>query len=433
MISTGSDDRRHGPLSTLPPPQHTRDHWRRVREEAARMVAEVPLYKDRPAPPDSDEPEAVSAWLASMPTVHKRDLRRGFPKSLVRTSCDLKAAMQKGEVEIIATSGTTENRLQVLWEWTWWDPQEREAMRLNARVRETMEREFREAVLTTPVCGGSTCHVGIRSREERTIDGMLFLNQVADPTHWTEEETLRMIEEWNDFKPVGVESDPQYLAQLCRFAMARGITLHEPSFVTLTYEQITRGALRSIRRALPKTMPLSLYGATEAGVLFMECTQGRLHHNARHSHIELGDLGDGLGSVIVTTLGRTWMPLLRYEIGDVVSRADPQAGTRPCACGRDDGGFLLKRVEGRATDALPTASGLVTPAMLDDVVDGADESIVHWQLARGAAGWELHVVGSDGARAAQAVAERLGATVEPRPSAAIVAEASGKYRTVRGS
>ena len=84
------------------------------------MAAEVPLYKDRPAAPKSDEPEAISAWLASMPTVHKRDLRRGFPKSLVRTSCDLKAAMQKGEVEIIATSGTTENRLQVLWEWTWW-------------------------------------------------------------------------------------------------------------------------------------------------------------------------------------------------------------------------------------------------------------------------------------------------------------------------
>ena len=59
-------------------------------------------------------------------------------------------------VTLLATSGTTEDRLQVLWEWSWWDPQEREAMRLNARIAQSMERaEFREAVLTTPVCGGA--------------------------------------------------------------------------------------------------------------------------------------------------------------------------------------------------------------------------------------------------------------------------------------
>jgi hypothetical protein len=227
---------------------------------------------------------------------------------------------------------------------------------------------------------------------------------------------------------------------MCRFALAKGLALHAPEFVTLTYEQITRGALRAIKRALPSVPPLSLYGATEAGVLFMECTQGRLHHNTRHSHIELGDpstgsgqapsagSGQALGSVIVTTLGRTWMPLLRYEIGDLVTRVET-----PCACGRDDGGFLLARVEGRGADALPSPSGLLTPAMLDDIIDGADETIAQWQLARGAAGWELHVVGSDGARAAAAVDLRLGAAVEPRPTTAIVAEASGKYRTVRAS
>ncbi|MGZ3407780.1 MAG: hypothetical protein ACXVAN_15120, partial [Polyangia bacterium] len=153
-----------------------------MRDEVARMVDEVPLYGGRAAPPASDDADAIAGWLASQPTIAKRELRRGFPKSMVRKSCDLKDAMQRGLVEIIATSGTTENRLQVLWEWSWWDPQEREAMRLNARVAETMQASFKEAVLTTPVCGGSTCHIGTLSREERTVDGMLFLNQVADPT-----------------------------------------------------------------------------------------------------------------------------------------------------------------------------------------------------------------------------------------------------------
>jgi phenylacetate-CoA ligase len=372
-----------------------------------------------------------------MPTIAKRDLRRGFPKSMVRKSCDLKDAMQKGLVEIIATSGTTENRLQVLWEWSWWDPQEREAMRLNARVAAAMKDGFREAVLTTPVCGGSTCHIGTLTRQERTIDGMLFLNQVADPTRWNDGELERMLAEWNDSKPDGVESDPQYLAALCRWAAARGTTLHAPAFVTLTYEQATRAALRSIRRALPSTGVFDLYGATEAGVLFMQCTHHRLHHNARHSHIELVDVGGGLGRVVVTTLGRTWMPLLRYDIGDLVR---PVSG--PCGCGRPDEGYQLERIEGRANDAIERNGTLYTPAALDDIVDGADETLAQWQLTRsepersiagGPEQWVLHVVGSSdgGARAAAALSAALGAPVEPRAAALIQPEASGKYRIVR--
>src|ERR1700751_6504114 len=111
------------------------------------MIEEVPLYAGRPAFSGD-----VSAWLQAMPTVAKRSLRRGFPKSLVRKQHDLKAEMARGAVEIIATSGTTENRLQVLWEWAWWDPQEREAMRLNARIAQTMGpgAPFREAGLPPP-------------------------------------------------------------------------------------------------------------------------------------------------------------------------------------------------------------------------------------------------------------------------------------------
>ncbi|HXU71338.1 MAG TPA: hypothetical protein VN947_18525 [Polyangia bacterium] len=416
---------------TLPPPTHSREHWIRLRDEAARMIDEVPLYSGRTPPPAGDEPTAIAAWLASLPTIAKRDLRRGFPKSLVRKSCDLKDAMQKGLVEIIATSGTTENRLQVLWEWSWWDPQEREAMRLNARVDEAMRDGFREAVLTTPVCGGSTCHIGTLSREERTIDGMLFLNQVADPTLWNDGELTRMVAEWNDLRPDGVESDPQYLAALCRHALAHKIAMHAPAFVTLTYEQTTRAASRSIKEALPSTHVCQLYGATEAGVLFMECPAGRLHHNARHSHIELVDAGGGLSRVVITTLGRTWMPLLRYDIGDLVRL--PETTIDGCACGRKDEGYVLSRIEGRGNDAIATANGLYTPAMLDDLVDTAEPAIAHWQLTGGGpeGGWILHVVASDGTKAAAALADKLGTKVEPRATTTILPEPSGKYRMVR--
>jgi phenylacetate-coenzyme A ligase PaaK-like adenylate-forming protein len=384
---------------------HPPEHWRHLRDELSHLLDEVPLY--RRAGPIADD---LPAFLAQLPIVHKRDLRRGFPKSLVRSTCDLKAAMAAGLVEILATSGTTDDRLQVLWEWAWWDPQERQAMRLNARVRAAMEKDFREAVLTTPICGGSLCHIGNLSAAERTVDGMLFLNQTADPTHWTDAELDRMAAEWNDFAPDGVEADPAYLAALCRHVERRSGRLRSPRFVTLTYEQTLRAHRRAIARVLDAPL-YSLYGATEAGVLFMECTHGRLHHNSAHSHIELID-----GRVVVTTLGRTWNPLLRYHLGDFVSVAE-----WPCECGLPEDGYLLHRIEGR--DAVAG----VTTAGIDDALDDADPAIVDWQLD----GNRLRVVGSDGVRAARALSDLLGRTVVAQRESAIAPEGSGKYRRVK--
>jgi phenylacetate-CoA ligase len=394
------------------------------------MVAEVPLYRDLPAPPA--DPSALDAWLAQVPAVAKRDLRKGFPKSLVRQDQDLHAAMQEEHVTLLATSGTTADRLQVIWEWSWWDPQEREAMRLNALIARAMQRaDFREAVLTTPACGPGTCHFGKRTMAERNIDGMLFFTESGDPTHWTDQESERILNEWRDFAPRGVEADPAYLAIIARAALKRGIRLPPPEFITLTYETTTQAMRRDIGRALDAPL-FQLYGATEAGVLFMECEEGRLHPNERHSHIDLVPMpGTGaLARVLVTTLGRAWMPLLRYDIGDVVR----VAASRQCECGLHSDGPLLERVEGRQTGCVEVNGETITPLMLDDVIHaalGPQATIEQWQLT----GDTLHVVDPVSRDSAAAAAAAVGALLE-RPIrgehvSAIAPEASGKYRLVK--
>ena len=72
-----------------------------------------------------------------------------------------------------------------------------------------------------------------------------------------------------------------------------------------------------------------------------------------------------------------------------------------------------------------------TLAMRDDVVDAAEPTIAHWQLQAAGDGWILQSVGSDGAKAAAALAEKFGTTVEPRATTTILPEPSGKYRMVR--
>lgn len=405
-------------------------HWRRVGEETRRMVAEVPLYRDRPNPPA--DPGEVGRWLAEVPPVGKRELRRGFPRSLVREHQDLGAAMRDEQVTLLATSGTTSDRLQVIWEWSWWDPQEREAMRLNTRIANAMRRaEYREAVLTTPACGAGTCHFGSQSAAERHIDGILFFNESADPTHWTDGECERMLREWCEFAPRGVEADPAYLAIIARAALKRAIRLPSPEFITLTYETTTRAMVRDIARAFEAPM-FQLYGATEAGVLFMECEHGRLHPNERHSHVDLVPVPGGgrLARVLVTTLGRAWMPLLRYDIGDVVTVAT----SRNCACGLKSDGPLLERVEGRRSDCTEVGGETITPLALDDAIHaalGRDSALEQWQLV----GDSLLVVdpqrGESAARAAGAVGELLGRPIRGERVAAIAPEVSGKYRLVK--
>ena len=404
-------------------------HWRRVGDETRRMVAEVPLYRDRPKPPA--DPAAVHAWLSQVPAVGKRELRRGFPKALVREHQDLHAAMRNEQVTLLATSGTTSDRLQVIWEWSWWDPQEREAMRLNGRIASVMALPtYREAVLTTPACGAGTCHFGSQTAAERSIDGILFFNENADPTHWTDGEYDRMLREWREFAPLGIEADPAYLAILARAALARGARLPAPKFITLTYETTTRAMRRDIGRAFDAPA-FQLYGATECGVLFMECEHGLLHPNERHSHVDLVPLpGAGrLARVLVTTLGRAWMPLLRYDIGDVVRVAE----SRDCACGLKSDGPLLERVEGRQSDCTELGGVTITPLMLDDAIHealGPNATIEQWQLA----GDDLLVVdpaNDTAARAAAAVGAVLAKPIRGERVAAIAPEASGKYRLVK--
>jgi hypothetical protein len=134
--------------------------------------------------------------------------------------------------------------------------------------------------------------------------------------------------------------------------------------------------------------------------------------------------------VLVTTLGRDWMPLLRYDVGDVVRVAD----TRDCECGLRSDGPLLERVEGRLGDCEDVDGETVTPLMLDDAIHaelGPTSTLVQWQLAGGT----LFVVDPGDMQSAGRAAAAVGALVKRRLRgervAAIAPEASGKYRLVK--
>ena len=289
-------------------------------------------------------------------------------------------------------------------------------------------------MLTTPACGLGTCHIGDLPYEERVDEYLLFLNQRPDPMFWTDEEQTRMLDELDAPRHLGLESDPLYLAMLARFAKSRGRALSVGGYVQLTYAFTTRAYLRAIRASFAGPV-LQLYGASEVGVLFMEGDDGRLHHAPFTTHVELLPArvptpgAKDVALVLVTTLDRVAMPLVRYVVGDLV-QVDP-AGPR-----RWTSVPPLASVEGRVDDALVRPDGaLVTAGAIDRALGGgrgrarcgsatsARRSGSRWTSSRTAtrrAWWTRR------ARAWRRCCEGL--EVAARSTTAIPIEASGKFR-----
>ncbi len=128
------------------------------------------------------------------------------------------------------------------------------------------------------------------------------------------------------------------------------------------------------------------HGATEVGPLSFECIEGPgfLHLNEAEYICEVlsptsdAAVSDGeKGELVVTNLGRTASPVIRYRTGDLVVRR-----LEPCACGR-----TWARVEGgvlaRVDDMVAIRGVNVYPASIESVVRrfadvGEFRSTVSW-------------------------------------------------------
>lgn len=427
-----------GPRCTVP--NSDPEHEARARLAIERAVRDIPFYSTSPKVRPLPRPDApLASELAKIPLLFKHDLRATLPKQWVPTGRDVKAELASGKIEFVETSGSTGDRTRILWDKGWWLNQEERAFCTNglvARALSSASTVYREAILTTPVCGLGSCHAGDLSLAERTDEHRLFLNTRADPTFWKPTDMDRMLDEMAQHDTVGLETDPMYLAVLSRYAGASGRTLPVRGFVALTYGFTSAAHTRGIRRAYSGPA-YQLYGASEVGVLFMEGEDGKLHHCPLTTHVELVPIkvstpgAENVALVVVTTLDRVVQPLVRFVVGDLVQveASSPRRFTTVPA---------LQSVEGRLHDAVLRPDGALVTAGAIDRALSAMEDIAFYQVnQRTTDRVEIDVVTdsrSDGALAeieARLAPLLLGLAVSTRRAAAVAAEPSGKFRIVR--
>jgi phenylacetate-CoA ligase len=162
---------------------------------------------------------------------------------------------------------------------------------------------------------------------------------------------------------------PTYALHLVEVAEAEGVSLRDSSVRVLIVAGEPGGSIPATRKRIEQAWGARVidhHGLTEVGPVSFECWEapGYLHLNESRFLCEvlhpdtLEPVPDGTrGELVVTSLGRTASPVLRYRTRDVVVRR-----SEPCPCGRSwarlEGGIVARdddMVNVRGVNVYPTA------------------------------------------------------------------------------
>lgn len=171
---------------------------------------------------------------------------------------------------------------------------------------------------------------------------------------------------------------PTYALHLAEVADEHDVDLRASDVRATIHAGEPGASVPNVRRRIEEAWGATCFdhaGATEVGAWAFGCLAGggAVHLNETEFVFEVVDPATGApapdgarGELVVTSLGRTGMPVVRYRTGDLV-----EITTEPCACGRTlaraRGGVL-----GRADDMLIVRGVNLYPSAVDDVVRGVD-------------------------------------------------------------
>jgi len=398
-------------------------------------LARVAVYRSWKAL-DPGPAYPVDTRFAALPSLTKKDIRENFPKGLIPEDCDIDRGIASGEVQLVSTSGTTDDKVTNIWNQRWWDASERASWKLNSVMDKLANGRHREAILVNPKNVGLKSDEVDLSMEKRRLDRFLYLNEKTDPLAWSKALMDRMIGELDAFQPDVLEANPSYLARLCRYISATGQTVFQPGAIVFTYEFPVSFHYRQILQVFRRVPLISSYGTTETGYVFMQCEDGKLHQNSDFCRVDFEPVrpehgGPLLGRILVTPLHNPWSYFVRFDTEDLVRLEESGI----CSCGRNSG-LILSSIAGRKVNLTLACSGrLVTLLELDGVMSRLAGLEMYKLIQTSPDSYELHLVSRRpdterlNAEAASLLKKLYGseAKIKVIHDPDIAPEASGKY------
>lgn len=338
----------------------------RLRAIVAHAQDRVPMYKERLAARGIRAGELRSIDdVVRLPITRKSDLRDHYPFGLL-------AVPRERLARIHASSGTTGRATVVAYTAADLDL----FARVNARSLVMAGGEPGMMLHNAYGYGLFTGGLGIHGGAERL--GMTVVPVSGGMT----ERQLTLI---TDFRPEMITCTPSYALTLATELRRRGMSPGDISlrFAVLGAEPWTEGMRTQIDAALG-VRSSNIYGLSEIigpGVA-CECVEGRdgSHVMEDHFYPEILDpvteepLPEGAeGVLVLTTLTKEALPLLRYWTGDITSLT-----RAPCPCGRTLA--RMRRIKGRTDDMLIIRGVNVYPSQVESVLARVPELAPHYRL-----------------------------------------------------
>jgi phenylacetate-CoA ligase len=384
--------------------------------ELVRHAAEhVPFYRERFQEVGFEADDICRVEdLQGLPITTKADIQANFPDRMIAEH------QRDDDWQYVGTGGTT-NRVMVVHDFA-----KRDFGRAGSQVALTDDSDYclgkRQVSIPPDACSALCGIEGFRETSVlKHLTTMILRWQIKDPeaisnlrglvmnnwiqrskilepfgpdgTHIGDKRLAEYVAAIRQRRPTLVTGLPEYLQMLARYVKRTGDTVPTIPVVRPLGANMSASVKKEVEEVLAGEVR-EHYGSQELGAIAFDCRcrQG-LHVLADQFIVELirngSPVDDGeIGSVVLTDLTNTAMPLIRYQIGDVA-----RLHRSPCPCGRNTPRITL---EGRLEDTFVTQSGRVlTPEAVCEFFYN-QPGIDQFQLFERLGKWELKYVPANG-------------------------------------
>lgn len=354
-------------LETLPREELRSLQLRRLQDLCARLYANVPFYQRK-----FDEigitPKDIKSLsdIKFLPFTEKQDMRDNYPFGLF-------AMPKENIVRLHASSGTTGKATVVGYTHrditNWANCMARSLTSVGLSQKDIIHISYGYGLFT----GGLGAHYGAEQ-----------LGAVAIPMSGGS--TKRQVQLMRDFGATALCCTPSYALYLYEAGLEAGINFKElPLRIGVFGAEPWTEVMRHDIEEKLAIKAYNIYGLSEVmgpGVA-CECSysaNGLMHIQEDHFYPEIIDpvtgeqLPDGEeGELVITTLTKEGVPLLRYRTRDITSICDT-----PCSCGRTF--RRINRLKGRSDDMLIIRGVNVYPQQIEGIIIDAEGTAPHYQI-----------------------------------------------------
>ncbi len=336
----------------------------RLKKACERVYDRVPFYKksfDAKGVKPSDIKDIKD--VVKLPFTKKSDLRDNYPYGLFAEKLD-------DIVRIHASSGTTGKPTVVAYNRNdinlWAEVMARTFTAAGATNKDVVQNAYGYGLFT----GGLGAHYGA----ERVGAAVIPISGGN---------TQKQIMLLQDFGSTVITCTPSFALYLYDVAVDMKINFDTIKLRVGLFgaEPCTEEMRKEIEERL-RLKAIDIYGLSEIigpGVS-SECIEAQdgLHMNEDHFYPEIIDPATGEqlpygkeGELVITSMSREAMPLIRYRTGDITS-LNPET----CACGRTT--VRMRRIRGRADDMLIIRGVNVFPSQVESVLLRSKEVAPHY-------------------------------------------------------